>query len=124
MSMPTAVEVVMGYKSNPDQPIYTRLPDALADGSTLKYDYTRGRYWGISNGYSALHSVLGGSTHREIGKERQRVGEELADHTDLQEYISSAEILPSRVVKTYMFRCDVDEFEFFVDYVNYRFNRG
>ena len=111
MSMPTAVELIMGYKYNPYEPVYTRLPDAIADGSTSKYDHTRGRYWGSSKGYSALHGVLGGSIHREIGKERQRVGEELEDHTDLQEYISDSKVLPSRVVRTSRLRRDVHEYE-------------
>jgi len=111
MNTPTAVELIMGYKSNPYDLIYTRLPDAIADGSTSKFDYTRGRYWGTSSGYYALHGVLGGSIHRDIGKERNRVGEEREDHTDFHEYVSSAKVLPSRVVKTNRVRRDVDEYQ-------------
>ena len=111
MNTPTAVELIMGYKPNPDELRFTRLPDAIAEGSSVNPPYTYSNWWGKSRGYKALRSVLGGNTHVFIGKERNRVGEEREDFSDFHEYVSSAKVLPSTAVKTNKVRRDINEYE-------------
>ena len=74
MKRPTAIELLMGYKPNPDELKYTRLPDAMSDGSRLSSFGTRAEvYWSTINmptsGFKALNQVLG-TRSTSLGKQR------------------------------------------------------
>ena len=74
MKRPTAIELLMGYKPNPDELKYTRLPDAMSDGSRLSSFGTRAEvYWSTitmpTSGFKALNQVLG-TRSTVLGKQR------------------------------------------------------
>jgi len=74
MKIPTATQLIMGYKPNPYELRYTRLPDAMSDGSRLSSIGSRYEvYWSTinmpANGFKALNQVLG-IRNTLLGKQR------------------------------------------------------
>ena len=74
MKIPTATQLIMGYKPNPYELRYTRLPDAMSDGSRLSSFGNKAEvYWSTYNlptsGFRALNQVLG-TRSTALGKQR------------------------------------------------------
>ena len=74
MKIPTATQLIMGYKPNPYELRYTRLPDAMGDGSRLssigsRFEVNWSTYNSPTSGLKALNQVLG-TSNTVLGKQR------------------------------------------------------